>query len=724
MTAAGRPLVLRIPFLAIAANLLTEKGKVGMLLEWFPLACQEIIQKQVVAVPFVDFCFRSKRIILASVIICSVLSLLFAIQAKKKWQASQTMVLRDDLLGESFKPGRFPSQETLKNAQETLLHIAKKSEVIREALRLTHPVQAAKQDWPSDHLVDSTRDQISLVAPNGSEFGKTDVVIFNVKQNSPDSAKKFAQAMAEQIEHHIRIFRSDLLRSMEQELTLQYQQAKVEFEQVAEPVRKLVESTGTDLESLKSFKDTGSGGNEMQRVLENLKSEKRRALTQAQMAAKQLELLAEAKFQPEAAFARNNELMQSQPSLKRLADGLNDAKLTYNNLAGTFLSEHPRLKAAEQAIANTKQQIASEISLIESALTTQLELARDQIAFFANEEKNYETRMLSVNEKRVDFQQLTNDLTQRLEAMGKQQTMLSEIQSLANTADRVSLVAIVGEPELATNPIGLSKSLIILLGTIGGFFLGLGIAITLNDPKWGPAVQQKLARFEQHISSSRTKSLEPAQTPPALELTNEKPIMATQTTPAKPASTVVPVRPFGSGTVAPKARPAEILREEAALESPQIQPPSADTESVIASTQEPTCPSTITPIKQFSQTVAMAASSTVDSLSDLAEKLCDVDKVFGAGASPEKAKLTLPNQEPMSEIDSKTIDLNALQNLLGRSGKRAVESAAQDASTQAPSPSSNTTEQTPEERQKQLTERLGRLSDTISAYCQPLKKRD
>ncbi|MEQ1905693.1 MAG: hypothetical protein ABL888_16005, partial [Pirellulaceae bacterium] len=676
--------------------------------------------------PFVDFCFRNKKIILASVIICSVLSLLYALQAKKKWLASQTMVLRDDLLGESFKPGRFPSQETLKNAQETLLHIAKKSEVIREALRLTHPEQAAEKDWPSDDVVDGTRDLISLVAPNGSEFGKTDVVILNVKQNSPESAKKFAQTMAEQIEHHIRIFRSDLLRSMEQELNLQYEQAKVEFEQVAEPVRKLVESTGTDLESLKAFNDTGSGGNEMQRVLENLKSEKRSALTQAQLAEKQLELLAEAKSEPEVAFARNNELMQTQPSLKRLADGLNDAKLTYNTLAGAFLSEHPRLKAAEQAVANTKQQIASEISLIESALQTQLELARDQIAFFANEEEKYESRMLSVNEKRIDFQQLTNDLTQRLEAMGKQQTMLSEIQSLANTADRVSLVAIVGEPELATNPIGLSKSWIVLMGTIGGFFLGLGIAVTLNDPKWGPAVQQKLARIEQHISSSRAKSHESAQLPPALELADETPIIASKAIAEKPAVNVVPVRPFGSGATTAKMRPAEIVREETTAPA-KAKLPNAETESPVPSPVEPTSQSNgvarVVPTKPVAQTMALAASPTVDSLSDLADKLCEADEVFGVGASREKVTAALPNSEPIADIESKTIDLKMLQNLLERPGRGAVESAAQNPSKEEPS-SSKTSEQTPEERQKQLTERLSRLSDTISAYCQPLKKQD
>lgn len=491
----------------------------------------------------IDFCSRNKNILITTVLICASISLVYALLAQKRWRASQTMLLRDDLLGQSFKPGRFPSQESLKNAQETLLHIAKKSSVIREALRQTYPDKAESEAWPPATLVDQTRELVSLLAPNGSDFGKTDVVVLSVYQATPESAKLFAERLSEQIEVHLRMFRMDVLRSMERELQLQYNQARTEFEAVAAPVRELVDAAGIDLESLRSFKDS-QGSFELQRVIENIKTEKRRFQTELQTCEKQLQLLREARANPQRSFVRNNELVQHQPALRKLTDGLNEAKLAYNTLAGTLLPDHPRVKGAQQAIENLELQIASEIELIEESLRTQMELAKSQVEFFQNEEAKYERRMLSINERRVDFQQLTNDLSQRLEALSKLQTNLSEIQSLASTADKVSLVSIVGPPELATKPKGTSRALLVLLGILGGGLLGLGIAFLNDDPQWGPALRSVSAAFKNQLNKLAYGPLDKQSTRAAQS--------------SEPAKR--PSRAFGSGTVRPATRPAEIAK--------------------------------------------------------------------------------------------------------------------------------------------------------------------
>ena len=49
--------------------------------------------------------------------------------ATKTYTARQSLILRDDLLGDSYKPSRFDSEESLKSAQETILEIARKPQV-------------------------------------------------------------------------------------------------------------------------------------------------------------------------------------------------------------------------------------------------------------------------------------------------------------------------------------------------------------------------------------------------------------------------------------------------------------------------------------------------------------------------------------------------------------------------------------------------------------------
>jgi len=51
------------------------------------------------------------------------------------WSAKQSLIVRDDLLGQSYKPGQFDSLDSQKSAQETIFEIARKPQVIRNALQ-------------------------------------------------------------------------------------------------------------------------------------------------------------------------------------------------------------------------------------------------------------------------------------------------------------------------------------------------------------------------------------------------------------------------------------------------------------------------------------------------------------------------------------------------------------------------------------------------------------
>ena len=100
------------------------------------------------------------------------------------WTSRQTMIIRDDLLGESFKPGSFLSEEAMKSAQETVLETARRPEVIRQALETLGPETKSFLgfggvigQWPSDKMVEDYRDSVSFESANGGEFGKSEVTL-------------------------------------------------------------------------------------------------------------------------------------------------------------------------------------------------------------------------------------------------------------------------------------------------------------------------------------------------------------------------------------------------------------------------------------------------------------------------------------------------------------------------------------------------------------------
>ena len=70
--------------------------------------------------------------------------------AKKTYTARQSLILRDDLLGDAYKPSRFESEESLKSAQETILEIARKPQVVRAVLDQLGPCLLYTSPSPRD----------------------------------------------------------------------------------------------------------------------------------------------------------------------------------------------------------------------------------------------------------------------------------------------------------------------------------------------------------------------------------------------------------------------------------------------------------------------------------------------------------------------------------------------------------------------------------------------
>ena len=86
------------------------------------------------------------------------------------WSARQSFIVRDDLTGQSYKPGRFESLESMKSAQETILEISRRPEVIRKTLEKLRPASGAanNSDWINDELIEDIQGSIAFSAPISS----------------------------------------------------------------------------------------------------------------------------------------------------------------------------------------------------------------------------------------------------------------------------------------------------------------------------------------------------------------------------------------------------------------------------------------------------------------------------------------------------------------------------------------------------------------------------
>jgi|GEM_PF-2153505 len=411
-------------------------------------------------------------------LLCAVAAIAWVLLTPPSWKAYQSLLVRDDLLGDNFKPGRFSSLENQKNAQETLLHVARKPEVIRGALQSLgpdKPVAGSPDAWPDEEAVDDIKNAISIVAPNGAEFGKTDVVVLSVKASSRERARKFADLLAGEIELNLRGVRQNQLRSMQTELDLAVQQMQREYELLAQKVKQLELTVGSDLPVLRSLLDRSSSASDVQRALEQIRQERRLAENELEVARKQLELLQAIETDPDQFSVSSSELLAMQPIFKKLREGLTDAELRLMTESGRYEPEHPAVKHAREVIAQTEDQIRHEARAVIQGLQLQTTTAEEKLNRLRASEQQYDQRLVRLGEQRVEYEILAREMEKSGETLGKAKTELAQIQSLADSADQISLITRVGEPQAELRPEGLSKKSMVLLAVLGGLFLGGGL---------------------------------------------------------------------------------------------------------------------------------------------------------------------------------------------------------------------------------------------------------
>ena len=411
-------------------------------------------------------------------LICTLLAIIYVLFAPKSYSSRQTLVVRDNLVGTFYKPGRFESIDSMKSAQETILEISRRPQVIRSALKkLGPPAGVTESNWPSDETIEDLQGKIRISAPNGAEFGKTEAIVLTVESSSRQRSKEFIAVLLDEIEASLRDFRSKQFASMQKELAEAAVVAKESYEQSATELRKIEAWAGPDLSTLISMNDSQAGTNSLQSELATLTVEQRTAWTDVETVKKQIHILRDVNRNPEALLQVPTELLQLQPTLDSLASGLNTALLKYSTSIGKYQSQHHQVREDLRALEDVKQRINEKLAGTLVSLQDQLDLRQaeyDQKTMLINQKRQ---RLSELSEKRVTYLTLLGEVEKKTEVNGNAQANLSEIQSLGTAANEVDLITRIDEPQVDLDPIGPSNKMIVLGGIITGLFIGFGLVM-------------------------------------------------------------------------------------------------------------------------------------------------------------------------------------------------------------------------------------------------------
>ena len=433
-----------------------------------------------------------------------------ALLSSDTWSARQPLVLRDEATGAVDRLGRFSSQTELKAAQETILEMAQNPEVVAAALRQIGPPDGDHDpSYPTSRLVDETASEyVNIMAPQGSEFGNSEMVYLQVKAGSPARADQFCSVLLDNLTAHLREVRRIRADSVIVELTHARDLARQKLDSALARMKQVEVQVGSDLGELRNLNDAISGDGANRRTMQ----ETYRKLQDAELETKRLESLYEVLLagskDARHLLISGDELLSSQPSLQRLKDGMIDAQIESSRLASIYTTNHPRRRAAITTEREIAERMVLEARAALSAMQPTLKLNRERVERLREQHESLIAKLNKLAGVRTSYAKLDAEVRALTDQLGQAEAALSEAQASRSAALSTNLLTELGPPQVGENPEGLSGSMTTFGSIIAGLVFGLGTVFLVAPGPTGPTYGRRL---NDYLTGRR--STDPGNTP-------------------------------------------------------------------------------------------------------------------------------------------------------------------------------------------------------------------
>jgi succinoglycan biosynthesis transport protein ExoP len=403
--------------------------------------------------------------------------LAYALLRPAAWQATQALVVRDESGGGLGRAGRFDNPEALKAALETVQEIARGRAVVEAALRQVGPPsdRASPAAWPTARDIADAQADIAIKPPQGAEFGRTEVVRLTVVAPSRDRAVALNQAVRQQLDRRLRELREEKAGGIIAELEQAAQLARGELDRATAALQAMEREVGPDLGELRTLNDRGAGESNLRSSSNQIKNELRQARAAVDSHEQLLRNLEAAASDPGSLVATPNRLLESQPALRRLKDGLVDAQLRAAEVLSKMNREHPLARAALEAEAQVRRDLHDELEVAVRGVEGELEVGRAQVAALESQLHDVNRRLENLAGIRARYANLSDEVQQRSRMVDQARKELADARASHASAASVSLLTPVDGPETGDRPTGPGRTTIVLAAMVGGLISGLGL---------------------------------------------------------------------------------------------------------------------------------------------------------------------------------------------------------------------------------------------------------
>ena len=455
---------------------------------------------------------HAKRWLVPAAVV-GLVAIVYAVVRPDTWEASQALIIRNEAAtNNNTGPGKFEHTDEMKTVQETILELVRSRGVLRAALEeVGAPADYSnKAAWPTGRDIAELRDDVKLVPPKGAEFGKTEVFYLRVRDH--DNARSIALnlAISEVLQGRFQRLRDVKAQSMIDELVKTVELAKTDLGESTVRLTAIETQVGSDLAELRALQEYGAGNSALHQTVVEIRNELRDLRGAAKANRQLLALLRSAQDDPGRLVATPSRLLESQPALKRLKDGLVDAQLKTASLKGRMSNGHPLVINAKQGEEEIGSHLHNELEIAIRGLEVELRFSSDRLALLEEQLAQATGRLDQLAGLRATYANQAAETVNRTELVKRAEQNLAEARATHASANATNLLSRIDAPDTGIYPVGPGRATIAGLGIIGGLLVGFGVLfLTIQPNRSAPAPQAS----SQQAAAAEAPSAQPATEP-------------------------------------------------------------------------------------------------------------------------------------------------------------------------------------------------------------------
>ncbi|MBS0210500.1 MAG: hypothetical protein JSS27_16270 [Planctomycetes bacterium] len=412
----------------------------------------------------------------------------YALLRPDTWEASQALVVRNEANGNLSEPGKFRHSDELKAILETVLEVSKTPNVARDTLVAVGPPsdRQVAGPWPSEQEVADFSDTIKLAPPKGAEYGKTEMFYLKVRDRERPRALKLTEVLCKEIETRFAQLRGQRAGSLVDELEAGVQLAQTDLAATTVKLKQLEASVGSDLSELRHLHQGGGGSeSDLRRRSLELENELRQAVIIEANRKVLLAALEEAQTGRGGLQTIPNGLLETQPTLKKLIEGLIDAQVRTSQLLGTMSTEHPLVRAAKISEQEISDHLHAELATAIRGLRIDIQLAHDRVDSLNEQRDESRERLVRLAGLRAEYTNLIAESEQRSKYLSEMERKLVEAKAVQASTVKTSLISRVDGPETGPKPVGPGRTTLLAASLAGGLAVGVGVLLLTAPAGFG-----------------------------------------------------------------------------------------------------------------------------------------------------------------------------------------------------------------------------------------------